>query len=48
MSRTKGDTTRAERIRELLAKGKSREVIMLRVGCKPSEIERIAAKAVRS
>jgi hypothetical protein len=36
----KGEVSKAERIRELLAKGVSREVIVMRVGCKPSEISR--------
>jgi IS30 family transposase len=36
----KGEVSKAERIRELLAKGVSREVIIMRVGCKPSEISR--------
>ena len=36
----KGEVSKAERIRELLAKGVSRDVIVMRVGCKPSEISR--------
>jgi IS30 family transposase len=36
----KGEVSKAERIRDLLAKGVSRDVIVMRVGCKPSEITR--------
>jgi hypothetical protein len=36
----RGEVPRAERIRELLAKGVSRDAIVQRVGCKPSDIAR--------
>jgi hypothetical protein len=41
----KGEVTKAERIRELLAKGLPPEIIAVRVGVKPSEITRVRQKA---
>jgi hypothetical protein len=44
----RGEVPRAERIRELLAKGLPTEVIAVRVGCKPSDIARVANKRARA
>jgi hypothetical protein len=44
----KGEVTRAERIRELLAKGLPPEIIAVRVGVKPSVIVRAASKRARA
>jgi lambda repressor-like predicted transcriptional regulator len=43
----RGEVTKAERIRELLAKGLPSEVIAVRVGVKPSEIWRVRQKATK-
>jgi hypothetical protein len=44
----RGEVSRAERIRELLAKGLPPEIIAVRVGVKPSEITRVASKKARA
>jgi hypothetical protein len=44
----KGEVTRAERIRDLLAKGLPPEIIAVRVGVKPSEVGRVASKRARA
>ena len=46
-SLVRGEVTKAERIRELLAKGLSTEVIAVRVGVKPSEIWRVRHNATK-